>query len=261
MSTIRKILDIVTQFPHYFVGSNAGLPIVGGSILSHDHYQGGRHSFALDKAEYIYEFTINRAPDVKAGIVKWPMSVIRLESETKEEVIKASEVIIDSWKSYSDEEVDILSETNGEAHNAFTPVARRRGSNYVLDIVLRNNRTSEKFPDGIFHPHPGGQHIKKENIGIIEVLGLAVLPPRLKDELRDVQKYLLGEINQVEDIHQEWADAIKERYSEIDETSVEDIVQIETGEVYLQVLKDAGVFKTDQKGQEAFKKFIHQMNE
>lgn len=261
IEAVQKLLEIITQFPHYFVGSNAGLPIVGGSILTHDHYQGGRHEFALDGADYIYEFTIRKAPNVKAGIVKWPMSVIRLEDKNKEEIIKAAEVVISNWKKYTDEEVDILAETNRSPHNAFTPIARRNGGNYVLDIVLRNNCTSKEFPDGIFHPHPSVQHIKKENIGLIEVLGLAVLPPRLKNELKDVERFLLDEIDQVEDVHQEWAEDIKERYNDITETTVAGIVQVETGEVFLQVLKDAGVFKTDEKGQAAFKKFINQIND
>lgn len=261
IEAIRRLLEIISQFPHYFVGSNAGLPIVGGSILTHDHYQGGRHRFALDKADSIYEFQLHKTPNVKAGIVKWPMSVIRLESKNKEEIIKAAEVVISNWEKYTDEEVNILAETNERLHNAFTPIVRKNAENYVLDIVLRNNRTSEEFPDGIFHPHPNVQHIKKENIGLIEVLGLAVLPPRLKDELKDVGRYLLDEIEQVKDIHQEWADDIKERYTDITETTVKDIIQAETGEVFLQVLKDAGVFKADVKGQAALKKFIDQIND
>lgn len=259
LKAIRNILEIITQFPHYFVGSNAGLPIVVGSILGQDHYQGGRHSFPLDEAEIIHEFKLDGLPELKAGIVPWPMSTIRLQSRNKEEVVKAAEVVINSWENYSDESVDLLSETNGNPHNAFTPIARRDGKDYVLDIVLRNNRTSERFPDGIFHPHPDVQHIKKENIGLIEVLGRAILPPRLKEELKEVKQYILGEEDTVNEVHQEWAEQLRAKYQDEKPDSVDVFVEEELGQVFLQVLKDAGVFKTDNQGKEAFLSFIKQI--
>lgn len=256
---IKNLLNIITQLPHYFVGSNAGLPIVGGSILSHDHYQGGRHTFPLERAEYIHTFSIRETPDVKAGIVKWPMSVIRLFSENKEDIAKAAQIIMENWKRYSDESVGIFACTNDTPHNAITPIARRKNGGYELDMVLRNNRTSEEFPDGIFHPHPPVQHIKKENIGLIEVMGLAILPARLKDELEEVRHYLLGKTDKVKAMHQAWADEIKSKHSVVTSENVEMIVQEAVGEVFLQVLKDAGVYKQDEKGLQAFLSFTESL--
>lgn len=256
INTIKNLLEIITQLPHYFVGSNAGLPIVGGSILSHDHYQGGRYTFALEKADVVYAFDLKETPSVKAGIVKWPMSVIRLAGEDKEEIVKAAEKIMNAWGSYSDEEVGILAFTEKTPHNAITPIARRKGKNYELDLVLRNNRTSKKYPDGIFHPHPPVQHIKKENIGLIEVMGLAILPARLKDELKEVRHYLTGKKSEIKDIHLDWANEIKEKDEKITDENVDSIVDKAVGEVFLQVLKDAGVFKQDEAGQEAFLRFV-----
>ncbi|MCD8505738.1 MAG: UDP-glucose--hexose-1-phosphate uridylyltransferase [Alkalibacterium thalassium] len=255
IQAVRNLIDILTILPHYFVGSNAGLPIVGGSILSHDHYQGGRHTFPLERAEERFSFELDGMTDVKAAVIKWPMSVIRITSDSKESLIKAAEKVMSVWEGYSDESVDLLSETDGVPHNAVTPIARRKGEAFELDLVLRNNRTSESYPDGIFHPHPPVQHIKKENIGLIEVMGLAILPPRLKDELNKVRDYLLGRVDAVDPVHQSWADELKIDH-EITEETVGDIVDKAVGEVFLQVLKDAGVFKTDHNGKEAFKRFI-----
>jgi UDPglucose--hexose-1-phosphate uridylyltransferase len=253
---IRNLLEIVTQFPHYFVGSNAGLPIVGGSILSQDHYQGGRHHFPIQDVPYNYQFTLPEVPNVEAGTLKWPMSAIRLRGHQAEELVTAAEKIMKEWEEYSVETVGIRAYTGETPHNAVTPIARRNGDLYELDIVLRNNRTSKEFPDGIFHPHPHVQHIKKENIGLIEVMGLAILPPRLKDELAEVQEFLLGNKSQVMAIHQPWANKLKKNQSTITEDNVEDVIEQGVGEVFLEVLENAGVFKTDEEGQQAFKKFI-----
>ncbi|GEK89541.1 UTP-hexose-1-phosphate uridylyltransferase [Alkalibacterium putridalgicola] len=255
VQAIRNLLDILTTLPHYFVGSNAGLPIVGGSILSHDHYQGGRHTFPLERAEADYSFEMSGSSEVETSVIKWPMSVIRLSGTDKEAVVEKADRIMQYWETYSDESVGIYAETDGTPHNAVTPIARRDGEKYELDLVLRNNRTSENYPDGIFHPHPPVQHIKKENIGLIEVMGLAILPPRLKDELQTVREYLTGKQTAVDPIHQEWADELKKQY-EITEENVEEIVDEAVGDIFLQVLKDAGVFKRDKEGKAAFKRFI-----
>ena len=253
-----NLLTIVETFPHYFVGSNAGLPIVGGSILTHDHYQGGRHTFPMEEAEITIPFNLNEFPLVEAGIVNWPMSVIRLRSKDKESLINAGAFVLKKWESYTDEKADILAFSNGEPHNAITPIARQKEGIFELDLVLRNNRTSEEFPDGIFHPHPDVQHIKKENIGLIEVMGLAILPPRLKEELKEVEEYLLGKPNSIADYHKEWADSIKKK-EKISLENVQQVVRENVGEVFLDVLKDAGVFKTTEKGKAAFLRFIEQL--
>lgn len=255
VQAIRNLLDILTTLPHYFVGSNAGLPIVGGSILSHDHYQGGRHTFPLERADADYSFTLNDFPSVEAGVIKWPMSVIRLTGSDKQDVVSAADKVMNIWEKYSDESVGIYAETDGDPHNAITPIARRKGEAYELDLVLRNNRTSKDLPDGIFHPHPAVQHIKKENIGLIEVMGLAILPPRLKEELETVRNYLTGKSDRVDALHQEWADELKQQH-DISEDNVEHIVDEAVGDVFLQVLKDAGVFKRNEEGEKAFKRFI-----
>lgn len=259
IQALQNLLDILTTLPHYFVGSNAGLPIVGGSILSHDHYQGGRHTFPLEKAEEEYSFKINGTSNVKTSVIKWPMSVIRLSGTDKEAMIETADFIMKHWENYSDERVGILSETEGELHNAVTPIARRKGEEYELDLVLRNNRTSSDYPDGIFHPHPPVQHIKKENIGLIEVMGLAILPPRLKNELQTVRNYLVGKEDSTAAIHQDWADNLKRNYN-ITEENVGDIVDGAVGDIFLQVLKDAGVFKRNKEGQAAFKRFIDDLS-
>ena len=256
VQAIRNLMEIMKQFPHYFVGSNAGLPIVGGSILSHDHYQGGRHHFPIQDADYIYRFEMKDSPNVEAGILKWPMSVIRLRSNNAEKIVKAAEKIMVEWEEYSDESVGIHAYTGETPHNAVTPIARMNGKLFELDIVLRNNRTSEEFPDGIFHPYPHVQHIKKENIGLIEVMGLAILPARLKEELKEVEDFLLGNKEKVADIHQEWADHLKNDHPSINEENVGKIVENAVGKVFVEVLENAGVFKTDEEGQAAFIKFI-----
>ncbi len=256
---ILNLLEIIHQLPHYFVGSNAGLPIVGGSILSHDHYQGGRHHFPIQDAEYSYKFEMKKAPHVEVGIVKWPMSVIRLRASNAEELAKAATFIMEKWESYTDESVGIYAETEGTPHNAVTPIARMNVDQYELDIVLRNNITTEDYPDGVFHPHPHVQHIKKENIGLIEVMGLAILPPRLKQELSEVEEYLLGDRDEVAAIHQQWADQLKAENDLISQENVQSIVETGVGKVFVEVLENAGVFKQTEEGQQAFVKFIEKM--
>lgn len=254
--TFARLLNIIETFPGYFVGSNADLPIVGGSILTHEHYQGGRHEFAMQKAPIEKAFTFTGFEDVSAGIVKWPMSVLRLRSANKESLLALVSKLLAAWRAYSDESVQVLANSNGEAHHTITPIARMRDGQFELDLVLRDNQTSAKFPDGIYHPHQDVQHIKKENIGLIEVMGLAILPPRLKDEMQVVADYLLGKVASVAQYHQVWADQIKASHPEVNDTNVEEIVQQEIGKVFARVLEDAGVFKRDQKGQEAFMRFV-----
>lgn len=258
---IRNLLEITTQLPHYFVGSNAGLPIVGGSILSHDHYQGGRYDFPIQEAPYTHRFEFDDLPSVEAGIIDWPMSVIRLRTDNREELIQAADKIMSQWREYSDESVAVRAYTGDEPHNAVTPIARRNGADYELDIVLRNNRTSAEYPDGIFHPHPEVHHIKRENIGLIEVMGLAVLPARLKEELAEVEQFLLGERETVADIHQEWAEEIKASHEAIHSENVSSIVEEAVGAVFQEVLEDAGVFKINEEGQAAFVRFIESLSE
>ncbi|WP_100489176.1 UDP-glucose--hexose-1-phosphate uridylyltransferase [Sporolactobacillus pectinivorans] len=254
--TFIRLLAIIDRFPHYFVGSNADLPIVGGSILSHEHYQGGRHDFPMAKAPIEKPVSFQHFEKIKAGIVKWPMSVIRLTGADKEKLIDLSEKILDKWRHYSDESVGVRAETNGEPHHTITPIARRRGQLYEFDLVLRDNQTSEKYPLGIFHPHPDVQHIKKENIGLIEVMGRAILPPRLKPELKEVVAYVLGKENQMKDYHKDWADRIKQHHPELNVGNAEQIVNQEVGKVFGRVLEDAGVYKRDEKGQTAFMRFL-----
>lgn len=254
--TFDRLLKIIEVLPHYFMGSNADLPIVGGSILSHDHYQGGRHTFAMDKAPIEFSFSLNKFPDVTAGIVKWPMSVIRLQSKNKAELARAAHEIFAKWTVYSDESLDISAYSqDGTLHHTVTPIARKKEDFFEMDIVLRDNNVSEKHPDGIFHPHKDVQHIKQENIGLIEVMGLAILPPRLKTELEEVEKYLLDEENEMASYHKEWADSIKMNHQLIKE-NVNEVIQKELGQVFKRVLEDAGVFKRDEQGQAGFKRFI-----
>lgn len=245
--TFQNLFGIVEQFPHYFVGSNADLPIVGGSILSHDHYQGGRYTFPMDKAAVLETFTLPTFPTVSFGLVDWPMSVIRMESLDKDALTKAAVHILEQWRGYSDEAADIIAATQETPHNTITPIARRNGETFVCDLVLRNNRTNAEHPDGIFHPHSDVQHIKKENIGLIEVMGLAILPPRLKDELGEVEKYVAGKENQMTDMHKEWADMI---------IATDNSVESAVGAVFQRVLEDAGVYKMTEKGLTAFKRFV-----
>lgn len=254
--TFSNLLEIVEKFPGYFAGSNADLPIVGGSILTHEHYQGGRHVFAMEEAPVEKSFRFAGFENVSAGIVKWPMSVIRLNGSDKAELVALSAKILDSWRKYSDEKVNVKAFDGDVLHHTITPIARMKNGNYELDLVLRDNQTSEEYPDGIFHPHKDVQHIKKENIGLIEVMGLAILPPRLKDELAEVGKHILGTSNEMKEYHRVWADEIKQNHPEATAENITEIVNQETGKVFARVLEDAGVYKRNKQGQEAFMLFV-----
>ena len=258
-SAFRKLLDFVIQFPHYFVGSNADLPIVGGSILSHDHFQGGRYTFAMERAEVEESVTFPGFSDVEAGIVRWPMSVLRLRSADDGRLVDLAEKILDAWRGYSDPDAFIFAETDGEPHNTITPIARKRGGKYELDLVLRNNITTEEFPLGVYHPHPELHHIKKENIGLIEVMGLAVLPARLKGELHELAKVLVegGDLRSDETIakHADWAEELQKKYTFTAE-NVDEILRDEVGRVFARVLEDAGVYKCTPEGRLAFRRFV-----
>ena len=258
-----KLLDFVGQFPHYFVGSNADLPIVGGSILAHDHFQGGRYTFAMATAPVETPVTFAGYEDVTAGIVKWPMSVIRISSENPERLVDLADKILLSWRGYTDEDAFIYAETDGEPHNTITPIARMRYGKYELDLVLRNNITTEEYPLGVYHPHQELHHIKKENIGLIEVMGLAVLPARLKEELAQVADCLAngGDLRAQETTakHADWAEGFKTKYESITKDNAWDIVQYETGLVFAKVLEHAGVYKRTAEGKEQFLKFIAQV--
>ncbi|WP_234124933.1 UDP-glucose--hexose-1-phosphate uridylyltransferase [Clostridium hydrogenum] len=257
----ERLLKFIEKFPHYFIGSNADLPIVGGSILTHDHCQGGNYEFPMAIAGEDYEFKVEGFHDIKFSVVKWPMSVIRLRGENITTIVEAADHILNKWRSYSDETSGVLAFTDNTPHNTITPIARRRNNMYEMDLVLRNNRTSDEHPLGIFHPHEDVQHIKKENIGLIEVMGLAVLPARLKVELKEVEKYILGEENSIAEYHVKWADELKIKYaSEAAAETIEDIVRKETGYKFLRVLKDAGVFKRDEAGKAGFERFIEYLN-
>ena len=257
-----KLLDFVGQFPHYFVGSNADLPIVGGSILAHDHFQGGHYTFAMAKAPVETPFTFPGYEDVKAGIVKWPMSVVRLTAADPERLIDLADKILLSWRGYTDETVFIFAETDGEPHNTITPIARRRGEDYELDLVLRNNITTAEHPLGVYHPHAELHHIKKENIGLIEVMGLAVLPARLKEELSAVANALVSGADLRADErtakHADWAEDFRGKYT-ITADNALDIVEKETGLVFARVLEHAGVYKRTQEGKSAFLRFLSQV--
>ena len=258
--SFERLLAIVEQFPGYFAGSNADLPIVGGSILTHDHYQGGRHVFPMEVAPLQKSFTFEGFESVKAGIVQWPMSVIRLTSDSKEDLTNLAEKILLSWRQYSDPSVQVLAESNGTPHHTITPIARKRDGQFELDLVLRDNQTSAEHPDGIYHPHKDVQHIKKENIGLIEVMGLAILPPRLKKEVEQVAAYLVGEDVSVADYHQEWADELKENHPDLrDKVQALEIVQESVGNIFARVLEDAGVYKQTEEGQAAFMRFVEQV--
>lgn len=254
--TFEQLLDLLDIFPNYFVGSNSDLPISGGSILTHNHYQGGRHSFAMEKAPIERQLAFDGFESVSAGLVKWPMSVIRLSSADKPALLSLAAKILEKWRSYSDDAVQIKAETDGTPHHTITPIARKRGAVYELDLVLRDNQTSEEFPDGIYHPHPDVQHIKKENIGLIEVMGLAILPPRLKAELTEVKKYLLGQDSQVAAYHQPWADKLKAEYPDVTEERAEEVIRASVGQIFARVLEDAGVYKRTSEGQAAFLRFV-----
>ena len=259
-AAFTKLFDFVKQFPHYFLGSNADLPIVGGSILTHDHFQGGHYEFAMERAEIEKEFTIPGYEDVKSGIVHWPLSVIRIQSKDEKRLIDLADHILKKWRGYTDEEAYIFAETEGEPHNTITPIARKKGDMYELDLTLRNNITTEECPLGLYHPHNEYHHIKKENIGLIEVMGLAVLPSRLKAEMEHLSQCLIkGEdIVSKEDLkkHAAWVEEIKEKYTDINEGNVMDILKEEIGQVFVKVLEDAGVYKYNEEGRKAFDRFI-----
>jgi UDPglucose--hexose-1-phosphate uridylyltransferase len=261
-ATFRNLLIFTDILPHYFAGSNADLPIVGGSILSHDHYQGGHYTFAMEDSPIEKQYTVSGYEGVEISRVKWPMSVVRLLGTNKDNLLNLADHILTSWRNYSDESVNILSHTGDEPHNTITPIARKRNGKYELDLVLRNNRTSAEHPLGIFHPHNEVHHIKKENIGLIEVMGLAVLPARLKEELNSLKEYL---INRATDIsnddmvekHSDWYKYLLEKHSNISLENVDEILQDEVGLKFLEVLCHAGVFKRNQTGSIAFDKFIN----
>ena len=258
--SFERLLAIVEQFPGYFAGSNADLPIVGGSILTHDHYQGGRHVFPMEVAHLQKSFTFEGFETVKAGIVQWPMSVIRLTSDSKEDLTELADKILLAWRQYSDPSVQVFAESNGTPHHTITPIARKRDGQFEVDLVLRDNQTSPEHPDGIYHPHKDVQHIKKENIGLIEVMGLAILPPRLKEEVEQVAAYLVGEDVSVAAYHQEWADELKESHPGLtDKVQALEIVQESVGKIFARVLEDAGVYKQTEEGQAAFMRFVEQV--
>ena len=258
-----KLLDFVTAFPHYFVGSNADLPIVGGSILSHEHFQGGHYTFAMEKAPVETPVYFAGFEDVQAGLVKWPMSVIRLDGEDPKRLSQLAEKILKAWRSYSDEKCGIVAFSGGEPHNTITPIARRRGSLYELDLVLRCNITTEEHPLGVFHPHADKHHIKKENIGLIEVMGLAVLPSRLKSELTDLAEKIVSGADlrgdPIQSKHADWVEELKKRYIFTEENAMATLMQ-ETGRVFTQVLEDAGVYKRTPEGKDAFLRFVEAVN-
>ena len=259
-STFVKLFDFVGQFPHYFLGSNADLPIVGGSILTHDHFQGGHYEFAMAKAPIETPVTIPGYEDVEAGIVKWPMSVIRIRHNDRERLIDLADHILKAWRGYTDEESFIFAETDGEPHNTITPIARKKDGIFELDLVLRNNITTPEHPLGVYHPHEQLHHIKRENIGLIEVMGLAVLPSRLKGELSALKEAILAGKNLREDEvlakHADWAEEFMASYDKIDESNIDEILQDEVGKVFAQVLEDAGVYKRTESGREGFLRFI-----
>lgn len=258
--TFIKLFDFVKLFPHYFLGSNADLPIVGGSILSHDHFQGGNYTFAMAKAPMEETFSVEGFEDVEAGIVHWPLSVIRLRGKDETRLIELGAHILDKWRGYTDEDAFVYAETDGETHNTITPIARKVGDTYELDLALRNNITTDEHPLGVYHPHAQWHNIKKENIGLIEVMGLAVLPARLKEEMEILADYIVEgkDISSNEKIakHKEWTDTFLPKYAEITKENVMDILQEEIGIVFTHVLEDAGVYKCTEEGRKEFRKFI-----
>ncbi len=262
-ATFCKLFDFVKQFPHYFVGSNADLPIVGGSILSHDHFQGGHYEFAMAKAPVEETFAVEGFDDVTAGIVQWPMSVIRLSGKDTDRIIALADVVLNKWREYTDEEAFVYAYTDGEPHNTITPIARKRGENYELDLVLRNNITTEEHPLGVYHPHAKLHNIKKENIGLIEVMGLAVLPARLKDEMAQLKAAILvgADIRRDEVLkkHADWVEEFSPKYEKIDASNIDKVIEDEIGIVFMQVLEDAGVYKRTPEGKAAFRRFIESL--
>ena len=264
-SVFSKLLDFIKQFNHYMIGSNADLPIVGGSILSHEHFQGGNHVFAMHKAESEHFYEISDFEDVEVSTLKWPMSVIRISCEDSDRLIELSDKILTSWRSYTDEDAFIFAETNGEKHNTITPIASMSNGKYVMDLVLRNNITTEEHPLGVYHPHAELHHIKKENIGLIEVMGLAVLPSRLVEELDAVADAIINGLDMSENektaAHKEWAEEVVRNHPEINRTNVDEILKQEVGKVFVNVLEHAGVYKRDEQGRKAFDKFIKKVQE
>ena len=261
--TFIKLFDFVKLFPHYFLGSNADLPIVGGSILSHDHFQGGHYTFAMASAPMEETFQLSGYEDVEVGIVNWPMSVLRLRGNDTERLVELGTHILNMWRTYTDEEAFIYAETDGEKHNTITPIARKVGETYELDLVLRNNITTEEHPLGVYHPHAKWHHIKKENIGLIEVMGLAVLPSRLKAEMEELAEYLVESKNISEnpaiEKHAEWAEELCAKYGAFSFETVMQILEEEIGIVFTHVLEDAGVYKCTKEGRDAFKRFIERL--
>ena len=258
--TFCKLFDFVKQFPHYFVGSNADLPIVGGSILSHDHFQGGHYEFAMAKAPVERTFTVQGFTDVETGVVNWPMSVIRISHEDPDRLVALADLILEKWRGYTDEAAFIFAETDGEPHNTITPIARKRNDKFELDLVLRNNITTEEHPLGVYHPHAKLHHIKKENIGLIEVMGLAVLPARLKGEMERLAEAILSgaDIRGDEELakHADWVEEFLPAYPNVDREHIMEILHKEIGNVFMEVLEDAGVYKRDAGGQAAFDRFL-----
>ncbi len=259
-STFVKLFDFLKIFPHYFLGSNADLPIVGGSILSHDHFQGGRYRFAMENAEIEKLVKIPGYEDIEVGIVKWPLSTLRISSVDEQRLIDLATHVLAKWRNYSDEEAQTFAETDGEAHNTITPIARKRDGKFELDLVLRNNLTTEEHPLGLYHPHAEYHHIKKENIGLIEVMGYAILPARLNEELKLLSKYVLEgkdtTSNETIAKHADWVAEFLPKYHDITEQNIDEILRREVGEVFIHVLEDAGVYKCDEAGRKAFTRFI-----
>jgi UDPglucose--hexose-1-phosphate uridylyltransferase len=259
-ATFVKLFDFIKLFPHYFLGSNADLPIVGGSILSHDHYQGGNYTFAMAKAPIEQHFIVPDYEDVEAGIVKWPLSVIRIRHKDEKRLIDLAEHILEKWRGYTDESALVFAETKGEPHNTITPIARKVGDTFELDLALRNNLTTEEYPLGLYHPHQEYHHIKKENIGLIEVMGLAVLPARLKGEMELLKDYILNhkDLRSHPELekHADWVEKFLPSYSEVTEETIDGILKKEIGIVFTGVLEDAGVYKCTPEGREAFGRFI-----
>lgn len=263
ISTFKNLLSFVDKFPHYFAGSNADLPIVGGSILSHEHYQGGNHRFPMNDAKKLFDFSINGFEDVECEAIKWPISTIRLRGENIDSLVLASDLILKKWRDYSDETLDILAYSNKEMHNTITPMVRKEDGKFVVDLSLRNNRTSKEHPLGIFHPHEEVHHIKKENIGLIEVMGLAVLPGRLLKELEKIKEYLKNEISldNIEEYHRPWALELKKKFDYLkSSTELNDFVNKELSNKFVSVLEHCGVFKLNEEGLEGFKRFTDSLN-
>ncbi|WP_283704511.1 UDP-glucose--hexose-1-phosphate uridylyltransferase [Clostridium perfringens] len=263
ISTFKNLLSFVDKFPHYFAGSNADLPIVGGSILSHEHYQGGNHRFPMNDAKKLFDFSINGFEDVECEAIKWPISTIRLRGENIDSLVLASDLILKKWRDYSDETLDILAYSNKEMHNTITPMVRKEDGKFVVDLSLRNNRTSKEHPLGIFHPHEEVHHIKKENIGLIEVMGLAVLPGRLLKELKKIKEYLKNEISldNIEEYHRSWALELKKKFDYLkSSTELNDFVNKELSNKFVSVLEHCGVFKLNEEGLEGFKRFTDSLN-